>query len=145
MLLGKFFRTIDANSRFTVPPPFQAELTGGAYMTQGFDRNLQILTADAFKELYRRATAFSIADPLARQLLRLILGTAVKLPGERVTTVSVPQDLREFAALKTDIVLIGQGSYIEMWAPELWSAQETELRDAEANSSRFAALQVATH
>jgi len=113
-------------------------------MTQGFDRNLQILTADAFKEVYRHATAFSIADPLARQLLRLFLGTAVKLQGERVTTVAVPQDLREFAGLQADVVLIGQGNYIEMWAPELWSAQETQLRDAEANSSRFAALQVAT-
>ena len=113
-------------------------------MTQGFDRNLQILTADAFKELSRRATSLNIADPLARQLLRLILGTAVKLQGEKVTTISVPQDLREFAGLQADVVLIGQGNYIEMWAPEQWSAQETQLRDAEANSSRFAALQIAT-
>jgi MraZ protein len=144
LFLGKFFRTIDAKNRFTVPPPFQAELTSGAYMTQGFDRNLQILTADAFKEIYRRATAFSIADPIARQLLRLILGTAVKLQGERLTTISIPEDLKEFAALKADVVLVGQGDYIEIWAPELWNAQETQLRDAEANSSRFAALSVAT-
>ena len=144
LFLGKFFRTFDTKSRFTVPPPFQAELTSGAYMTQGFDRNLQILTADAFKEIYRRATALSIADPLARQLLQLFLGSAVKLQGERLTTVFVPEDLKEFAALKADVVLVGQGDYIEIWAPELWSAQETQLRDAEANSSRFAALAVAT-
>ena len=144
MLLGKFVQTIDAKNRFTVPPPFEAELTGGAYMTQGFDRNLQILTADAFKQIYRGATSFSIADPLARQLLRLFLGTAVRLAGEPLSTISIPDDLKQFAGLEKEAVLVGQGDYIEIWAPELWSTQETRIRDAEANSSRFAALQVAT-
>jgi MraZ protein len=144
LLLGKFVQTIDADNRFTVPSPFQAELTGGAYMTQGFDRNLQVLTADAFKGIYLGATAFSIADPLARQLLRLFLGTAVRLAGEPLTTIAIPEDLKKFAGLEKDVVLVGQGDYIEIWAPGLWSTQETQLRDAEANSSRFAALQVAT-
>ncbi len=113
-------------------------------MTQGFDRNLQILTAEAFKEMYRHAASLNIADPLSRQLLRLFLATAVKLPGERPTTISIPVELKEFAGLQADVVLVGQGDYFEVWAPELWSSQETQLRDAEANSSRFAALPIAT-
>ena len=144
MLLGKFSQTMDAKNRLTLPPAFRAALKGGAYMTQGFDRNLQILTARAFQQLYRRASSLNIADPLARLLLRLFLGTAVKLQGEKKVTITVPEDLKEFAALQSDVVLVGQGDYIEVWAPELWSAQEAQLRDAEANSSRFAALPIAT-
>ena len=88
--------------------------------------------------------AFSIADPLARQLLRLVLGTAVRLADERLTTIAIPEDLKKFADVEKDVVLVGQGDYIEIWAPQLWSTQETRLRDAESNSSRFAALQIAT-
>ena len=144
LFLGKFSRPIDAKNRFTLPPVFQAELTGGAFMTQGFDRNLQIMSAKAFQQIYRRATSLNIADPLARLLLRLFLGTATRLQGEK-TTVSVPEALKEFAGLQAEAILIGQGDYIEVWSPELWKEQEAQVRDAEANSSRFAALPVAIH
>jgi MraZ protein len=145
LLLGKYSRTIDAKSRFTLPPAFQAELVGGAYMTQGFDRNLQILTAEAFRKVVSRAAALNLADPLARQLLRLLLATAVPVRSESQSAVTVPESLREFAALHSDVVLIGQGDYVEIWAPELWEKQEAQLQDAETNASRFSTLNVVTH
>ena len=144
LLLGKFSQTMDAKNRLTLPPAFRAALKGGAYMTQGFDRNLQIMSAKAFQQIYRRATSLNIADPLARLLLRLFLGTATRLQGEK-TTISVPEDLKEFAGLQAEAILIGQGDYIEVWSPELWKEQEAQVRDAEANSSRFAALPVTIH
>ena len=142
MFVGKFTRTMDAKNRFALPQAFQEQLARGAYMTQGFDRNLQILTARTFQQIFRRAASLNIADPLARLLLRLFLGTAVRLQGRNRTIITVPDDLKEFAALQADLVLVGQGNYIEVWAAELWNEQEAKLRDAEANSSRFAALPV---
>jgi MraZ protein len=144
LFLGKFSRTIDTQNRFKVPSPFRAELTGGAYMTQGFDRNLQVLTASAFQEVYRRATSLNIADPLARLLLRLFLGSAVELSADKRSTVMIPDELKDFASLRGELLLVGQGDYFEIWAPELWSQQEAQLRDADANSSRFSTLTVST-
>jgi MraZ protein len=144
LFLGKFSRTLDAKNHFTLPPAFQAELAGGAFMTQGFDRNLQILTAEAFRKVVRQASSLNLADPLARQLLRLLLATAVPVRAETQSAVTVPEGLKEFAALHADVVLIGQGDYIEIWAPELWEKQEAQLHDAEANASRFAALNIVT-
>jgi MraZ protein len=142
LFLGKFSRTIDAKNRFTLPPAFQAELAGGAYMTQGFDRNLQILTAEAFRKVARQTAALNMTNPLARQLLRLLLATAIPMQGESHNSVILPEDLKTFAALHSEAVLVGQGDYIEVWAPEQWEKQEAQLRDAEANSSRFSALNV---
>lgn len=113
-------------------------------MTQGFDRNLQVLTAGAFREVYRRATSLNIADPLARLLLRLFLGTAVELPVQDGTTCQIPGELKAYANLRQDLLLIGQGDYFEIWAPELWSQQEAQVRDSDANSSRFSALTITT-
>ena len=144
LFLGKYSRTIDAKNRFTLPPAFQAELAGGAYMTQGFDRNLQILTAEAFRKVAQQASSLNLADPLARQLLRLLLASAVPLQAEAPAGITIPENLREFAALHSDVVLIGQGDYIEMWAPDLWEKQDAQLQDAEANASRFSALNLVT-
>ncbi len=88
--------------------------------------------------------SLNIADPLARLLLRLILGTAHELGLDADGQLTVPQELREFASLQKDILLVGQGEYFEIWASDLWDQQETQLRDAEANASRFSALTVAT-
>ncbi len=144
MLLGKFSRTVNKQSRLSMPAQFRAELAGGAYITQGFDRNLQVLSASAFKEIYQRVMSLNIADPLARMLLRLILGTAHPLEADEFDTLQIPEELREFAGLKQEALLVGQGDYFEIWAPEHWARQEAELRDAETNARRFSALTVAT-
>jgi MraZ protein len=134
---------MDARNRVTVPASFKADLAGGAYMTQGFDRNLQVLTADAFQQLYRQAASLNAADPLARLLLRLLLGSAVELPQPK-TGMVIPDSLKAYADLHENVLLVGQGEYFEIWAPDLWALQETQLRDVDANASRFAALTLGT-
>ena len=112
-------------------------------MTQGFDRNLQVLTASAFEQLYRQAAALNTTDPLARLLLRLFLGNAVELP-QAGASVAIPDNLKEYAGIQQNVLLIGQGDYFEIWAPHLWGEQEAQLMDADANASRFAALTLGT-
>ena len=112
-------------------------------MTQGMDRNLQVLPATAFEELYRQAASLNVADPLARLLRRLLLGSAFEIPDVK-SSIVIPTELKDFAGLKDGVMLVGQGDYFEIWAPELWAQQESELRDAEANGSRFAALTIGT-
>ncbi len=140
MFLGKFSRSLDGNSRFSVPPAFRGSLARGAYVTQGFDRNLQVLTTDAFQEIYRTAISLNIANPLARLLLRLVLGTAQESGVDADGQLVIPEELKEYANLQKDILLVGQGEYFEVWSPDLWNQQEAQLRDAEANASRFSAL-----
>ncbi len=144
MFLGKFSRTLDAKSRFSVPSSYRGALDGRAYVTQGFDRNLQVLTNGAFQEIYRTVVALNIANPLARLLLRLVLGTAHELGVDANGQLTIPEELKDFANLHEDIFLIGQGEYFEIWSPELWDKQEAQLRDAEANAGRFSALTVST-
>ncbi len=140
MFLGKFSRSLDGNSRFSVPPAFRGSLARGAYVTQGFDRNLQVLTTDAFQEIYRTAISLNIANPLARLLLRLVLGTAQESGVDADGQLVIPEELKEYANLQKDILLVGQGEYFEVWSPDLWNQQEAQLRDAEANANRFSAL-----
>jgi DNA-binding transcriptional regulator/RsmH inhibitor MraZ len=57
----------------------------------------------------------------------------------------IPEELKDFANLQNEVVLIGQGDYFEIWSPDLWSRQEAQLRDAEMNSARFSMLTITTH
>jgi transcriptional regulator MraZ len=142
VFLGKFSRTLDSKSRFSVPPAYRGSLARGAYVTQGFDRNLQVLTSEAFQEIYRTVVSLNIANPLARLLLRLILSTAQESGVDANGELVIPEELKEFANLNKDIYLIGQGEYFEIWSPDLWDQQEAQLKDADANGGRFSALTV---
>lgn len=144
MFLGKFSCTLSTKNRFSVPSAFREELGDRAYLTQGFDRNLQVLTDGAFQEIFRHIMSLNIADPMARLLLRMVLGSAHELQTDRQGNLAIPEELREFADLRKDAVLVGQGDYFEIWSPDLWAQQEVELRNAESNAGRFSALAVAT-
>jgi len=142
MFLGQHQTSFEADNRLAVPARFRDLLAQGAYITQGFDRNLLVLSADAFQTIYARFTALNIADPLARLLLRMILGSATELEIDASGHMLVPPKLREFAGLGADAILVGQGEYIEVWTPGAWQQQELRLQDAEANAGRFAGLEL---
>jgi MraZ protein len=103
------------------------------------------MSNEVFQELYKRVASLNIADPLARLLLRLIIGNASRLDISPSGKVLIPEDLRSFAGLEKEITLVGQGSYVEVWAPADWEKQTTKLLDTEANAGRFAQLDLAFH
>lgn len=143
MFLGKHSLRLDAKNRFSVPPKLREQVSASIYIIQGFDQNLLVLPVNAFQELAGKATALNIADPLARQLQRLILGTAHELSLDAQGHIMVPAELKEYAGLKQEILLIGQGNYMEVWSPDHWNEQEAQLMDANSNAAKFSGLMLA--
>lgn len=144
MFLGHHLTPLKSSNRLTLPTGWRRLLEGGIYLTQGFDRNLLILTAETFQEIYERISSLNITDPLARLLLRMFLGTASYLELEENEAIMVPQNLMEYANLKGKVVLIGQGEYLEVWSPGHWAEQEAQIQDVQANAARFSAFNIAT-
>ena len=144
MFLGKYASVLDSKNRLSVPSAFSDKVLDGVYMTQGFDRNLLVLTTDAFEEIYRRVKSLNIADPLARLLLRMILSTADRVETDKDGFITIPVELIRFANLDKEVLFIGQGDYFEIWSPGLWRKQEAQLNDADTNATRFSTLTIAT-
>ena len=144
MFIGLHNTFLDAKHRLALPARYKGMLAEGVYVTQGFDRNLLLLSSDAFEVVARQIKGMNMADPLARLLFRMILGSATRLELDKNNSVLLPQELLDFANIKTDVTLVGQGNYFEIWTPELWKEQENSLNNVEANSHRFASLSIST-
>ncbi|HVN54072.1 MAG TPA: division/cell wall cluster transcriptional repressor MraZ [Anaerolineaceae bacterium] len=144
MFLGQYVHSFDDKSRLTVPARYRELIADGAFVVQGLDRNLMVLTPAAFEIIYQRIMAMNLTDPTARLLRRVILGNASQLDVDKSGRILIPQQLREFAGLDGEAVLVGQGDYFEIWAPKLWQQQVNQVQDAEANTQRFAALDLKT-
>ncbi len=144
MFIGNFQHNLDDKGRLMIPARFRELLEGGAFITQGFDKCLMVMTEAYFKQVYERIEAMNLADPTARLLRRLILSNAYPVEADKIGRVLVPQNLRAFLGLATEgsgeLVVAGQGEYFEVWTPALWSEQMTQLQDTEGNTARFSTL-----
>lgn len=140
MFLGRYDHNIDEKGRLTIPARFRELLENGAYVTQGFDRSLMVLTAPSFDHISARVNQLSMTDPVARQLKRLLFSSAERCDIDRAGRMLLPLFLRESARLNGAAIIVGAGDYFEIWSPDLWAEQNERLQDAEANAQRFAAL-----
>ena len=144
MFFGQFRHNLDDKGRLTVPAVFRDSVGQGAFISQGFDRNLMVMTADYFQQVYARINAMSITDPSARLLRRLLLANAYQVEVDKAGRILLPQHLRQFLGLEAEAVVVGQGEYFEIWSPGGWQEQIQAIEDTEANAGRFAALDLST-
>ena len=140
MFLGQFQHNLDDKGRLMIPARFRELLAAGAFITQGFDKCLMVMTDVYFKEVYDRISAMNLADPMARLLRRLILSNAYPVEADKVGRILIPQNLRQVITLEGEAIVAGQGEYFEVWAPAAWDEQMAQLQDLETNDQRFAML-----
>ncbi len=141
MFLGHFQHNLDDKGRLMIPAPYRQSLEGGAYITQGFDKCLMVMTTAYFTQVYQRIEAMNLADPVARLLRRLILANAYPVEVDKVGRILVPQNLRAYLGIENgELIVAGQGEYFEVWTPALWNEQMAQLQDTEANNARFSTL-----
>ena len=140
MFLGQFQHNLDEKGRLMIPARYRELLAAGAFITQGFDKCLMVMTEVYFQQVYDRINAMNLADPTARLLRRLILSNAYPVEVDKVGRILVPQNLRQVIALESEAILAGQGEYFEVWTPAAWNEQMNQLQDIETNNQRFATL-----
>jgi len=140
MFLGRYEHAIDDKGRITIPVRYRELLENGAYVCQGFDRNLMVLTIPLFEQISERVNQISMTDPIARQLRRMIFSSAARCEFDRVGRLLLPQFLKDAAQLDDTVMLVGMGDYFEIWSPQGWALQNDILQDVEITAQRFAAL-----
>jgi MraZ protein len=60
-------------------------------------------------------------NPTSRRLQRLMVGHAAELEMDSNGRVLIPKELRNFAKLRKQVMLVGQGKKIELWKYEDWN------------------------
>jgi MraZ protein len=79
-----------------------------------------------WEELERKLVRLPSLKPKARRLQRLMLGYASELEVDAHGRVLIPRELREFASLERDAILIGQGNKFELWDEKRWNERRDQ-------------------
>lgn len=141
MFLGRHGHNLDEKGRLALPARYREELRDGVVITRGFDNCLLVYPMAAWAPLAERVSALSIGDPDVRLLRRMLFANATDLLLDRQGRILVPTELRAHAGLEREAVVVGMHSFIEIWSPDGWAAQDELVeRDGASIAEKLAAL-----
>ena len=120
MFMGEYNHTIDAKGRLIVPAKFREILGDNFIVTKGLDGCLFVYPNDEWTRFEEKLKSLPLTNKNARQFTRFFLAGAAACEVDKQGRILLPQDLREFASLEKDVVLVGVASRIEIWSRERW-------------------------
>lgn len=118
--LGEYPSTVDAKGRFLLPAGVRKQLTGMPdaqlfVISRGFEKCLTLYPLSTWEPLHRQITALNAFDPQVRQFQRQFLGGATEVELDTAGRMLIPNQLKSYAGLDKDIILVAQGNKLEIW------------------------------
>ena len=140
MLRGATKVTLDAKGRLAIPVRYRDQLMTRAegHLVATVDRDycLLIYPLPDWEEIERKLARLPALNKQSRRLQRLMLGHATELEMDSHGRILLTRELREFAGLDRQTMLIGQGNKFELWSEEKWNARRDEwLADDEGDKA----------
>jgi MraZ protein len=127
VFLGRHAHNLDAKGRLAIPARFREELAEGLVLTRGIDRCLALYPLAAWRPLAEKLAALPMTDADVRNFRRLVFAEAVDLTLDAQGRVLVPPDLRRYAEIEREALVVGVDTSIEIWSPQRWAAVEASL------------------
>lgn len=137
---GEYQHTIDDKGRLAVPIRFRAELAQGAQVTKWIDKCVALFPKADWEALAERTAGLPVTDTKSRTFQRFLFGTAFEVELDRQGRFVLPGVLREFAELRSHVVVIGARDRLELWSPERWSQYSAEMDSPEVLAEHLQGL-----
>ncbi|MCX7609736.1 MAG: hypothetical protein N2049_11060 [Anaerolineales bacterium] len=128
MFFGQHISKVATDYRLLIPSSWREKLGEFVYITRGFDANLLVFPEQAFLRICSQFAATSITDPAARALGRFFLGSANRVALSSKRYLSLPEYLVHSCEIRAEVVLVGQGQYLEIWSSATWEQQTQHLQ-----------------
>ncbi|HEX3096770.1 MAG TPA: division/cell wall cluster transcriptional repressor MraZ [Usitatibacter sp.] len=123
---------LDAKGRMAVPTRAREPLTQGGtvklVLTAHPDACLLLYPGPAWEPIRTKVMSFPSLDRQASLWKRLLVGFAQEVEPDSAGRLLIPPELREFAHIERQVMLVGQGSHFEIWDLETWNTQLEALR-----------------
>lgn len=126
MFLGEHQHTIDAKGRLIIPSRFREGLGERFVVTKGLDTCLFAYPLSEWHVLEQKMRSLPMTRSDARAFVRFFFSGATECELDKQGRVLIPANLREYAGLKKDIVVIGVSSRVEIWSKERWEVYSQE-------------------
>ncbi|GAB4007636.1 division/cell wall cluster transcriptional repressor MraZ [Nocardioides ultimimeridianus] len=120
LFMGTYTPKLDEKGRLFLPAKFRERLAGGLVVTQGQENCLVVWPSDVFAAEAERAAARPMTNRAARSYARVLFAGGEEATPDKQGRIGVPANLREYAGLEREVVVIGVRDRLEIWNPDKW-------------------------
>ena len=120
MLIGEYAHILDPKKRLSLPSKFRKELGRKVVVTRGLDNCLFVYSLKEWEHISKRLGELSIGQADTRGFNRFMLSGAVEVDVDSVGRILIPDFLKDFAGLKSKVVIAGIHNRIEIWNEGAW-------------------------
>ncbi|KUO52491.1 MAG: division/cell wall cluster transcriptional repressor MraZ [Desulfitibacter sp. BRH_c19] len=138
MFMGEYQHSLDPKSRLIVPSKFRDGLGQNFVITKGLDNCLFVYPMDEWLVIEKKLKNLPFTKADARAFVRFFFSGANECELDKQGRILLPSNLREYAKLDKDVVIIGVSSRIEIWSREVWeSYSQSEEMDYEGIAEKL--------
>lgn len=141
---GEFRHTIDAKGRLIVPSRLREEIADeeGVVLTVWPDGCISMWSGEGWQALKDQLMSQSKRGVDSRAAVRAFSSQAHRDEPDSQGRISVPQNLRDFAGIDKDVVIVGALDHVELWTPDRYDDQKQRVEEAGGLGSVFEALEI---
>ena len=148
MFTGSTQMALDGKGRLAIPARLRERLTTSCagHLVLTADPTSGCLLLYPYPEWERVASRLNelpSLDPIAKELKRLVIGSAEEVDPDSAGRILVNPMLRRFAKLEKSVALVGQGEKFEIWDDATWQGlfeQAAQFPQLLANAARDGTL-----
>lgn len=125
MFYGEYEHSIDRKGRLIIPSKFREVFKENYverfFVTRGLDTCLFVFAEDEWRKQESRFRSLPVTSVEARNFNRIYFSGACEVTCDKQGRILVPQYLKDFAKIKSDVMIVGVSNRMEIWSRDMWA------------------------
>ncbi|WP_438351628.1 division/cell wall cluster transcriptional repressor MraZ [Paenibacillus sp. FA6] len=121
MFMGEFQHSIDDKGRIIIPVKFRELLGTSFVVTRGLDQCLFVYPREEWTLLEQKLKSLPLMKSEARAFTRFFFSGATECEWDKQGRVNLPGNLRDYAKLDKECVVLGVSNRMEIWSKPIWN------------------------
>ena len=127
MLIGEYEHSLDAKGRLIMPSKLREDIGEKFIITKGLDGCLFAFSIEEWKNFEQKLRSLPISNKDARAFSRFFFAGAMDCEIDKQGRFLISSNLREFAGLTKEVVIVGMDSRIEIWSKDKWQKCDEDI------------------
>lgn len=119
-MMGQSNHNLDAKGRLIIPARLRNGLGDSFVLCRGMDKNIYAYPEEEWEKFSAKLNALPVSDPSARKFRTFFQGSAVECDVDGQYRIVIPQNLRSYAGIDKEVVMVGDGAIAVIWNKETW-------------------------
>ncbi len=129
MIIGQYDGKLGEKYQLAIPKKFREVLGDKIIITKGFEGCLVAVSEENWKTLIEDTDGRPFTTKNAREKQRFILGNASLVDLDNKGRFVMPEYLRKYAGIKSEVVYAGIEKFFEIWDKVRWEEQQKILSE----------------